>query len=141
MAVVGRSSLLNSVEPVLQVLQWVVDYPVSVFQQVVVFLQKGCSAFCKLPPDFREELTSLSALLGSDGGGVDVVAVFPHLPYHQPQLVDQLGAPGCSRLPAVLVFIVVLLVVPYFSGDPAQHFTSSRQVDKTQVETPAVRKN
>ena len=45
MAFVGRSSLLDSVEPVLQILQWMVDYPVSVFQKIMVFLQKGGSAF------------------------------------------------------------------------------------------------
>ena len=120
MAVVGRSCLLNSVEPIFQVLQWVSNYPVSIFQKVVVFLQEGCSAFGKLPADFSEELASLSALLGSDSGGVDVVAMLPHLPYHQPQLVDQLGAPSCSRLPAVLVFVMALLEIPYFGGDPAQ---------------------
>ena len=93
MALVGSLGILNPGQPILQVLQGIMQHFVLVFQETAVQLQQGGFALCKLLSHLGEQFATFSALLGSDGGVIDVVSVVPHLPHHKPELVDELGAP------------------------------------------------
>ena len=86
----------------------------------MILLQEGGFALGKLLPDPGEQLTSLPPLLGSERGGVDVVAVFPHLPDHQPPLPDQFGGPGAACFLASQVRVMRMLGLDELLGHPAQ---------------------
>ena len=85
---IGRPGMVNPVKPFPEVLQGVPQGVPSILQQVVVLLQECGFALGKLLSDPGEQVTTLPPLLGSEGGGVDVIAMFPHLPDHQPSLSD-----------------------------------------------------
>ena len=105
MAFVGAPGVHDAGQPILQVPQWIMQHFVLVFQKIVVLLQQCCFALCELLSHLGEQFATVAALLGRDGGVVDVVPVVPHLPHHQPKLVDELGAPVGARASAGVMVV------------------------------------
>ena len=116
MSSIGRPGVVDSVKPFPEVLQCVSRCVPSILQQVVILLQEGGLALGKLLPDPGEQVTALPPLLGSECRGVDVIAMFPHLPDHQPPLLDQFGGPGVASFLAVQIGVVDLLSLEELLG-------------------------
>ena len=85
----------------------------------MILLQECGFALGKLLSDPGEQVTALPPLLGSEGGGVDVIAMLPHLPDHQLSLSDQFDGPGVASFLAAQIGVVDLLSLEELLGHPA----------------------
>ena len=81
---VGSSRIAHSFQPFLHVRIGVLSHILLVLQEVVVVGVEGALALGELLRDSAQEVGSVAFVLGSESPVLDVIAVLPHLPTHQP---------------------------------------------------------
>ena len=105
----GLAGVMELLQPGLNFLIAPLSNGLFIAQEPSVMGVEGGWSPYKLVMHSPQQVRAIPFALGSEAFGVGLVAVLPHPPHDQPQLVDELGAPGWSRPLRVLAVIMALL--------------------------------